>query len=126
MLKLNEKFINRRLETHASRINLLQYPAYQELSNMYIQRHLQLFKSSETHLHTIHSSHASYYCNYLKSLDVAANCDLILTSDIPEVYVSACQFEKISARPYLRYVYKYKMIAVTGYLLHYISVGTFL
>ena len=102
LLKLNAKFINRRLDTHASRINLMQYPAYQELTNLYIQRHLHLYKSSENRLKTMHNGHSSFYCNYLKNLNVSAVCETSMTSKVPEVIVSACQFEKISPRHYLR------------------------
>ncbi|VDI81492.1 Hypothetical predicted protein [Mytilus galloprovincialis] len=103
LLKLNEKFINRRLETHASRINLMQYPAYQEIANLYVQRHLFLYRSTENHLKSMHGAHSSFYCDYLKSINVSAVCDNDVTSNLPEVIVSACQFEKISPRHYLRH-----------------------
>ncbi|CAC5405501.1 unnamed protein product [Mytilus coruscus] len=103
LLKLNEKFINRRLETHASRINLMQYPAYQEIANLYVQRHLYLYRSTENHLKSMHGAHSSFYCDYLKSINVSAVCDNSVTSNLPEVVVSACQFEKISPRHYLRH-----------------------
>lgn len=31
LLKLNEDFVNHRIESHASRINTMEYPTYQEI-----------------------------------------------------------------------------------------------
>lgn len=114
LLKLNEKFINRRLETHASRINLMQYPAYQEIANLYVQRHLFLYRSTENHLKSMQGAHSSFYCDYLRSINVSAVCDNDVTSNLPEVIVSACQFEKISPRHYLRYVFIFSSASAKG------------
>ncbi|XP_062600684.1 uncharacterized protein LOC134262321 [Saccostrea cucullata] len=100
LLKLNEDFVNRRIESQASRINTMEYPTYQELMNMYVQRHLYLHRTIESQWHHLQEAHSGFYCRYKQSLEPNAKCSDPLQSRFGDKDIEVCHFEQIEPNFY--------------------------
>ena len=104
LLRLNEAFVNRRIESHAQRINIMEYPTYQELMNLYVKRHLYLHQMVERQWHTLQDAHSAFYCHYLRNLDPKADCSQPMGSMFGDAPLSACEFEQVRPNFYWRWV----------------------
>lgn len=100
LLKLNEDFVNHRIESHASRINTMEYPTYQEIMNMYVQRHLFLHRTLESQWRHLQEAHSGFYCRYKQSLDPGAKCSDALGSRFGDRAMEVCSFEQIEPNFY--------------------------
>lgn len=100
LLKLNEDFVNHRIESHASRINTMEYPTYQEIINMYVQRHLFLHRTLESQWRHLQEAHSGFYCRYKQSLDPGAKCSDALGSRFGDRAMEVCSFEQIEPNFY--------------------------
>lgn len=100
LLKLNEDFVNHRIESHASRINTMEYPSYQEIMNMYVQRHLFLHRTLESQWRHLQEAHSGFYCRYKQSLDPGAKCSDALGSRFGDRAMEVCSFEQIEPNFY--------------------------
>ncbi|KAK3095485.1 hypothetical protein FSP39_015251 [Pinctada imbricata] len=102
LLRINEAFINRRIDFHARRINTMEYPTYQELMSLYLKRHLHLNQMIERQWHSLHTAHTEFYCQYLQNLDPNTECGSSLETKFQEMSLSSCEFEQIQPKFYWR------------------------
>ncbi|XP_069103594.1 uncharacterized protein [Argopecten irradians] len=100
LLEMNEAFINNRIKTHAMRINMMEYPTYQELVNLHIQRHHYVYKMVERQWQVLGDTHAQLYCQYLQQLDVKAQCNKPLSMRFSDLQISACHFQQVEPELY--------------------------
>lgn len=92
--------MNHRIEAHANRINTMEYPSYQELMNMYVQRHLYLHRTLENQWRHLQEAHSGFYCRYKQSLDPNAKCTEGLESRFGNMDMEVCHFEQIEPKFY--------------------------
>ena len=73
----------------------MEYPVYQELVNLHIQRHHYMFKMAENHWLTLEGAHRQLYCKYLQKLDMNAQCNSASTPKFGRINITACHFQQI-------------------------------
>ncbi|KAL3848098.1 hypothetical protein ACJMK2_018977 [Sinanodonta woodiana] len=103
LLKINELFINVRLQAHADHINQLEFPIYSSMMTAHVQRNLYLHNLLKTQWRDIEDFHTYTYCHYMKQMTVNARCgDTYDENGLLEVSVEECTFEPIQIQRYKR------------------------
>lgn len=103
-MQINENIINARLQSHADRINRLEYKMYEDAMNVNIQNHQYVLNLIETQWHAVEKSHTNMYCNYLRRINVTASCHVNTgEATLQEVRPDRCSFAPVIPELYKRY-----------------------
>ncbi|XP_053403345.1 uncharacterized protein LOC123555179 isoform X2 [Mercenaria mercenaria] len=122
IMRINEDVMNRRLKSHAERINGLEYKMYENAMNINIQNHQYVLNLVETQWKAIEQSHTNAYCTYLQRINVTASCHGDTgEGTLTEVRPDRCSFPPVLPTLYTRNVTSSSKIAgmqLDGFLLN--------
>ena len=103
-MKINENVINSRIRTHAKLINDIEYPMYEQVMNVHIQRHQHILSLVESQWRAVEESQTRAYCTYLRRINVSAECAVNQKdTSILGVKVDGCLFPPVLPQLYHRY-----------------------
>lgn len=103
LMKINENVINSRIRTHAKLINEIEYPMYEQVMNVHIQRHQHVLSLVESQWRAVEDSQTRAYCTYLRRINVSAECaSEQKDTSILGVKVDGCLFPPVLPQLYHR------------------------
>ena len=102
-MKINENIINTRIRTHAKLVNDVEYPMYEQVMNIHIQRHQHILSLVESQWRAVEESQTKAYCTYLRRINVSAECmPQRRDTSLLRVKVDGCLFPPVIPQLYRR------------------------
>ena len=106
-MQINQAVVNNRIKAHADRINRLEFKMYEDAMNVNVENHQFVLNLIETQWRAIETSHSITYCDYLRKINVTAQCDYDASggeATLREVRPDRCSFAPVLPQLYRRWV----------------------
>ena len=103
LMRINQNVMNSRLRTRAEHINTIEYPMFEQVMNVHIQRHQHVLSLLESQWRAVEESNKKTYCSYLHRINVSAECSIDLKdASLLDVKVDGCLFPPITPNLYYK------------------------